>query len=316
LSWREHAPEPSRLWIRWTPKRWPALELPFLDLATRRIEWPDAGGAGADVELGAPAPPRRDLIALPPVAAPRAAERDALARAFSREGAPVLLQVVAGEPPEAGEIVVLDLLAAVLGSADPLAGWRRPQAPLWVVLPLLPGVLDEAELDRWLARIVDLEPAAVAGIAPDLSPGDRRRIADALDETLYEEVFHSHAPSERRFARRAEERGLSVFPARPGAPGAPPRLVRNRELAATLAEAGELWLRLGRSEPEGQALLAAARHLEATPLDLAAVVREGNLGVVSWLSATARAMLDERASTGRSGALEALRAAWLRTEGG
>jgi hypothetical protein len=316
LSWREHAPEPSRLWIRWTPKRWPAADLPYLDLAGRRIEWPGPAPAAGDQELWVAEPARKDLIAIPPLDAPRAAERDALVSTLQQSGSAVLVQTSRAEVPAQGDVVVLDLLAAVLGESDPFSGWIPPRAPLWVVLPLLPGVLDEAELDRWLGRIAALSPAATLGVAPELQPLDRRRIADALDETLYEEVFHSEAPSERRFARRAAERGLQVFAGRPASTGAPPRLRRNRELAAALAETGELWLKLGRAEPEGQSLLAAARHLEGTPLDFAALAREGNLGVVSWLSATARALIEERVASGRSATLEALRAAWLRGDGG
>jgi hypothetical protein len=308
VSWREHAPEPGRLWIRWTPKRWPAGEHPHLDLADHRIVWPGPPVA-TGAELWLPEPPRRDLVGLPPVPETRTAQRDAFVRALEEAGSPALVQVTGSETPPAA-VVVLDLLATLLGVVEPFERRGRTEAPLWVVLPLLPGIVGEETLEGWLDRIASLAPAAVIGLTPELEPLDRRRLAEGR-EALYESIFHGAPIAERRFAQRAAARGLPVFPRRPVSPADPPRLARNRELAAELAEAGELWLKLGRGEPEGQALLAAARHLEATPLDFTALAREGNLGVVSWLSEASRAMIEERVATGTAARLEALRAAWI-----
>ena len=82
----------------------------------------------------------------------------------------------------------------------------------------------------------------------------------------------------------------------------------------TLAEAGDLWLRLGRPEGEGASLLAAARHVETTPLDLASLAREGNLGVVGWLSPLARSLVDRRVAEGRTTMVDELRAELLAPE--
>ncbi len=82
VSWREHAPEPARLWIRWSPRRWPA---PAAPCARPRGAPPALAGdrGGPCRELATPAPPRADLVYLPPVppglAAGRASARRALA---------------------------------------------------------------------------------------------------------------------------------------------------------------------------------------------------------------------------------------------
>ena len=77
-----------------------------------------------------------------------------------------------------------------------------------------------------------------------------------------------------------------------------------------LAEAGDLAIRVDRAEAEGSALLAAARHLEASPLDVAALAREGNLAVLSWMAAPARALIESHVATGHVERLERLRAEW------
>ena len=325
MSWREHAPEPARLWIRWSPRRWPAAAEVALDLAERRLVWPAAAPDGGREIATLPPPPRPDLVYLPPVPNGLEGERDALAGALAAAGMPVLAQATsASSLPEAGAgIVALDLTAALLAPAGSglerlRAQPARPRAggELWVVLPLLPGVTPALpQLEPWLDAVAALAPGALLLPTPELTPVDRRRLADAAGEERYEAIFHGAAPVERAVARAAARRGLALFPRRPKSAAAPPRGARNRELAAALAEAGELWLRLGRSEPEGQALLAAARHLDSTALDVAALAREGNLGVVDWLSADARRLVAECAASGTSPGVARLRAAWLAEEG-
>lgn len=323
MTWREHAPGPGRFWLRWSPRRWPAPPAPAVDLAERRLLWP--ASAGEAIELSAAMPPRPDLVGLPPVPAALAAERAALAAALAAAGMSVLAQdVVGAEIRPAGVAVgVLDLTAALLAPATGLdriraaAPARAGAALTWVALPLLAGVTPTgAALDPWLDAIVELRPDALLLPAPELGPADRRRLAEAAGEERYEAIFHGPPVDARAVARAAARRGLPLVAGRPPLPAAAPRAARNRQLAAALAEAGDLWLRLGRSEPEGEALLAAARHLDATALDLAALAREGNLGVVDWLSASARRLIEESLGPAPAATLDALRTAWTADEEG
>ena len=59
-----------------------------------------------------------------------------------------------------------------------------------------------------------------------------------------------------------------------------------------LAQIAELWLRLERPEADAQELFRAARWIEEAEHDLAALAREGNLGVLAWLSDKARAQVE------------------------
>ena len=65
MSFRELEPRASRLWIRFSPRRWPAGGAPFLDLAERRIVWPAAGGRSGAFDLPS-AVPSADVVLLPP----------------------------------------------------------------------------------------------------------------------------------------------------------------------------------------------------------------------------------------------------------
>ncbi len=316
MTWREHAPEPARLWIRWSPRRWPAPAAPCVDLAERRLLWPSTAAVRA--EPATPAPPRADLVYLPPVPAGLAAGRAALTAALAAAGMPVLAQEIAGPGADAAgaQLRAIDLTAALLAPGDEGLEWLRATAPAagiaWAVLPLLPGVTPAGTaLEPWLDALAALAPAALLLPVPELAPADRRRLAETVGEAHYEEVFHGSPPAEREVARAAARRGLELFARRPPVPGATPRGARNRELAAALAEAGDLWLRLGRSEPEGEALLAAARHVDATSLDLAALAREGNLGIVDWLSGAGRRLIEETLAATPARGLEALHADWL-----
>jgi len=325
VSWREVAPEPARLWIRWAPRRWPAPPHLALDLAARRLAWP-ALAPGARRALASAAPPARaDLVYLPPVPPERAAEREALVGALGAAGVPVVAQSFpdAGAWETGAPIVALDLTPALLApgragieALHDLAARPRGPLTLWVVVPLLAGAPATGAEPEWLDALSRLRPDAVAAVAPGLAPTDRRALAELVGEERYEAIFHGDAPAGRDLARRWAAAGLPVFAGRPAAAAVSPRTARNRELAAALAEAGELWLGLGRPEPEGEALLAAARHLETTPLDLGALAREGNLGVVDWLAPAARRLVEEAARGGTPAELAALRSEWLAPEPG
>ena len=308
MSWRELAPEPARHWIRFAPKRWPATGSPSLDLAERRIVWP---GSAPDVPLPEPPVARRDLVYLPPLPRDRRSERERWIVDYERQGGAALVQIDGEEAlePTATGTRVVDLLAQLLvRDPSPLAGLPGGVA---AVLPLLPGLSSEAEAWRpWLAALAAHGRRQVCGVAVELTPPDRRRLSELSGEEAWEAIFHGEAPSEREFARAAARAGLDPFPVRPEVALAPRRR-RNRELATRLAEAGDLWLRLRLPEADGQALLAAARHAEATALDLASLAREGNLGVVSWLSPVARELVVEQAASGRSDRFERLKEQYL-----
>lgn len=313
MSWRELAPEPARCWIRHLPKRWPAPERPVVDPAERRIAWP--GGDGAVPLPRPPAGPRLDVVFVPVVPRARRAERERWILDLERGGGAALVAVEldeAAEPAATGTRLV-DLLEPLLTGAPPAALDLLPPE-VSALFPLLPGLSGDVESWRpWLAALGRAGRRAVVGLAPELTPPDRRQLAERAGDERFEAIFHGEAPSEQEFARAASAAGLEPWLARPHIDLAP-RRARNREIATLLAEAGDLLVRLGSGEAEGAALLAAARHLEATPLDVAALAREGNLAVLSWLSTAARELVEAQVAQGRVERLEELRAAWRGVE--
>ena len=315
MSWRRVDPSPFRGWIGWAPRSWPAVERPRLDLAERRIVWPEAplGASTLPEEL----PDEPEAVYLPAVPAATAGDRGELARRLVGAGCAPVAQDLAplALAPEGLEWRWVDLFAELVEARMRV---RRPRAGVAVgeawgaLLPLVPGLLTRAgELASLLDGVRAAGASAVLGLVPELTPADRRRLVDRLGEEAFEEVFHGAGPSEAELAREAARRGLAVLPPPPRIPGLTPRRARNRTLAAALAECGELALRLGRPEAEASALLAAARRLRSEPLDLAAVAREGNLEFVDWLPASARRLVAEELAHGESGLRAELRAAWL-----
>lgn len=309
MSWRELAAEPARCWIRHLPKRWPAPERAVVDPAERRLVWP--GGDGAVPLPRPPAGPRLDVVFVPVVPRARRAERERWILDLERGGGSALVAVEldeAAEPSATGTRLV-DLLEPLLEGAVPAALSELP-AGVAALFPLLPGLSGDAESWRpWLESLGRGVRRTVVGLAPELTPPDRRRLAERAGEDRFEAIFHAEAPSERDFARAAAAAGLEPWLARPEVDLAP-RRARNRELATLLAEAGDLAIRLGHGEAEGAALLAAARHLEATPLDVAALAREENLAVLSWMPESARAMVAAQVAEGRVARLDEWRAEW------
>lgn len=294
LRFADLAPEPGRLWIRHAPRSWEGPEEPWLDLATGRL----GRGGGAF-----PAPPERldldDLVYLPPVPLRLVAARDALARQALAAGAPVLLQLLPGDPtelpPAAGLLAVVDLLPAlVAGDLDRLAA-----APAWAtaaVWPLLPGIADAPGLwEEGCRRLAAAGVPCVQAVTAALGPGDRRRLADwtgIAGEEAFAALFHGPPPSERDFARIAHRHGLAPLLARPRSVRRLP-LAENRRLSGLLALAAELWLRLDRPVGQAQSLFRAARWLDATAYDAGALRREGNLAAIAALDPLARAIVQE-----------------------
>jgi hypothetical protein len=324
-------PEPARFWVRYTPRGWPPPAGPWTDIAAGAL-----GAAAGERDRGAAgrplpdlaAPPLDDVLYLPPVPAAREAERRALARRRLADGTPVLLQVPLGgeavEPAEriaeAGATVVYDPLPALAaGGIDRLeralarAG-KGVAAGAVAVWPLVPGLADEAAAAS--RACVALAAAGIVAVQPlrlQLAPADRRRLAEAGGGGAFHALFHRPPPDERRFARAAAASGLVPLLWRP-LPRPPLAGAGNRRLAGLLALAGELWLRIGRPEAQGQALFRAARWADGTAYEVAALAREGNLGVVEPLDAFARTVVEAAlAGDGRATPplIDELLAAWV-----
>lgn len=317
MSWRPVEPSPFRGWIRWAPKAWPAADRPYFDLTTHRIVW---SSEGSDEELPLSLPETPGLAYLPPPPASASAPAAALASRLAAGGSPVARHLIsAGTENVAVAAAWVDPLAAWLGG-DEAASWSSPLAAApggWnVVLPLIPGLTPEgAALDPWLDALAPCAPSSVVGVTAELTPADRRKLVDLRGENAFDAVFHGRAASEREVARRVAERGLAPLPAPPPPSGLSPRAERNRTVASTLWETAELELRTGAAEAESAALFAAARHIEASPLDFRALAREGNLTVLGWLSPAAREVLEDLLVEGSSRRLSELRRRWSGEDG-
>lgn len=299
-------PEPSRFWIRYVPRprplerHWPAPPVPWLDLSRGRLHGLESlAGEGASEEpppLPAPLPdPLDDVLYLPPVAPRRAAGRDALAARHASHGTPVLLQVVAGDALEGsppGTHVVVDLTAALLtGDHDLLDRVPAGGTAAW---PLLPAITDDPSLwESACARLAAAGARAVQGVVPELTPADKRHLLERFGDDLFDALFHRDPPQVRDLARVAHGHGLAPFLERP-LPRRPMLGIGNRRLAGWITLAAELEDRLERFSPQRvQGLYRAAREADRTPYDLEALARDGNLGVLGWLTPEARRIVEE-----------------------
>jgi hypothetical protein len=74
---------------------------------------------------------------------------------------------------------------------------------------------------------------------------------------------------------------------------------------------GELWLRLGRPVGRGQAFLRAMRWVDRSRRSLAALAREGNLGVLPWLDAESAQLVEEVLLGGSCALLDQLLAEYV-----
>ena len=310
LAFRRQRAEPARLWVRFRPLRWPGPETPWLDLALGGL---GASRPDASLELS----PQRmdaldDLVYLPPTAPERRAERDRLAARLTDRGLPVLAQLRPGEASLAPPAVnVFDPLPALLaGDLEALAGLPAGATVVW---GLVAGLTDGADLrDRGLALLRRAGAERVLPRAPRLEPRQKRELAGA-DERAFERLFHGETPAERDFARRAAAAGLATRFDRPDPPVGTPR-PGNRRVAGRLVQVADLWLALGRPEADAQELFRAARWIEDADHDLAALAREGNLGVLGWLSDKARRQVEASLGGAEPPLLGKLEAEYLGTE--
>ena len=251
-----------------------------------------------------------DVIYLPPVDESREQIRQDWAKYLSKTGAPVLVQCLPGAAHHyPGAVEIYDVLHAVaIGDLARLDAVPPGAAVVW---PLVSGYTDdEGKWENGLERLAEKGVSCVQGIAPDLSPADRRRIVQIAGEQGFEKLFHGPAPAERDFAVAVYRRGLEPFMGRP-LPAAPTRLVNNRRLAGILASIGELWLRLGKAESRGHSFYRAARWVDREDHDLMVLAREGNLGVVTWLDEDSRRVIGGIATQDGSALLAELRQEYL-----
>lgn len=306
---RETLPDPARLWIRWTPVRWPLPPRWWSDPASGRLVEPRPPD-GLEAHSFPPRP-YSDVIGLPPVAAERSAWRDAQVEELADGGAPIVALRLPGERRGAETLSVYDLTEALLrGDPDPACD-VPPRA--WVLWPLIPGRTDgEAVAEPVLARLAEAGAAGVQSLVPELAPRQRRALAEDAGEEVFSALFHGRTADERRFHRHVAEHGLAVFPPRP-LPAAP-ATAGNRMLAGFLFRLGDLERRLDRSVGRGEALWAAARNVDRAEHDLARLVREGNLDIVPWLDADVRELLEAFLREGRSPRLAELEREYLTEE--
>lgn len=309
LRFREILPEPRRLWVRFHPAAWPGAEGDWIDLAG-----PALGSAGSG-PLGELLEDRLerldDLVYLPPVAPGAEAGRRRLAERLTSAGVPVLLQSVfdpVASSEGAASPAVLDLSSLVLaGKLAGLAGLPKGSTVIW---PWIAGLTDREEI--WgpgLERLAAAGVGSAVAVTPELEPRQRRRLAERAAPEAFAELFHRAPRSLAGFWREARRRGVDPFPERP-LPTAPRSLAVRRRVAGELALAGDLLLHSG-DEVAAQGLLRSARRLDAETLDLEALVREGNLGVLAWLDRSAARVVLESLERGRSGLLEELLAGFL-----
>jgi hypothetical protein len=304
VRWAEQTPEPARFWVRRRPRGWPPPAHHWTDLAAGALGDPMAPGP-APGSLGPPPVPGDDLYWLPPVPAVLEAERLRLAESLARGGAPVLLQVAVTAAPAGatGPGVLFDPLPVLLASGvdaalDAVATAASGVSGAAAVWPLIGGLSDrEEDAARAAGALAAAGLAAVQPLALELTPAQRRRLAEERGGAAFDALFHQPPPAERPFARAAAAAGLAPFLPRP-LPRPPLRGAETRRLAGLLALAGELWLRCGRAPAAAQALFRAARWADAAGYDLGALAREGNLGVVTALDERSRALLAEAAAGG------------------
>ncbi|HRC87055.1 MAG TPA: hypothetical protein PK413_15715, partial [Thermoanaerobaculia bacterium] len=246
-----------------------------------------------------------DLLVLPPVPAELSTWREEVAGRHLERGTPLLLQLLPGEPlPALEATVVFDLLGALVrGDHEAFDSAPAGAIAAW---PLVPGISDDPELwHEGCARLARAGIEVVQSFALAPSPAERRRLAELAPESAFFALFHRPAPPERSFARVAAGYGLAPFFPRP-LPRPPWSGASNRRLAGALLLASELWLSLGRPVGRGLALARAARWIDESRHDVAALAREGNLALVPEVDEGSRQLIESLRGGGTSSLVEEL----------
>lgn len=304
MRWRSLPASPATFWVRWVLSSSPPGPERTVDLATRTLRSP--AGSRRHLRRAELSLPRTlDLVLLE-------AQEESVASRLEQEGFPILRRVTPGAPGGARGHCLLDLADAVWNGDRDL---RRPleATALWVLFPLFPGfdIGSGGPLGGWIERLLSLDAEAVLPFPVDLRPRERRAWAERLGEEHFEAVFHRDPAPIREVARAFARAGLSIFPELPCVERSSRRERERRELVARLAEVAFLLGEMGISERETQELWQSARKLEESELDLAAVAREGNLGVVSWLSPAARRWIERFVTQGAEATIGAVRARFV-----
>jgi hypothetical protein len=309
LRFREILPEPRRLWVRFRPANWPGAAGDWIELGGPAL---GSAGAGPLAELADDRLERLDdLVYLPPVEPGDEVARRVLAERLASAGIPVLLQEIfdpARRAASAGSPAVLDLSSLLFaGRWEELADLPSGSTVIW---PWIAGLTDREEV--WgpgLEQLAGTGVRSAVAVTPELEPRQRRRLAESAGPEAFADLFHRAPQSLAGFWRAARGLGLEPFPERP-LPAAPRSLAVRRRVAGELALAGDLLLHSG-DEVAAQSLLRSARRLDAETLDLEALVREGNLGVLAWLDRSAARVVRESLERGRSRLLSDLLAGFL-----
>ena len=296
--------DPGKLWIRFTPKRWPTPEGPWVNFASgclgpadlKRSTDPIIFGSGPD-----------DVVYLPATLPDFRGARDRCAEELAELGVPTVVQILPGEDRPGFGQAILDLAPLLLANEQPTS---TPDAfPEVVVWPLVAGITDRSEcLAHWAPRLAAAGVQVVTVMKLELSAREKRDFAEGRPDSVFEALFHGAKASEQPLAVALAAHGLRPFSSRPETSGSPAFELRRR-LAGLLAEAAELDLRCERYG-RGQDLYRAARYLDDSSVDLVALFRENNLRVLTWLDDAARGLL-ERALSGHEDALLERRATYL-----
>lgn len=326
LTLREHVAEPANLWIRHSFSAWSrgVGDEVWCDLATGGLRLPGSGPEGAATEAAAAAELVRtatDVVYVPPLLVGHELLRASIVEAAEAAGAPLLVQVVHGRlagtmaadlSPNA--TMVFDVLDSLVCQAEALREeFRENRQPS---LPFAPAPLQDATLvwpliSGWTDQPEVLGPATVrfaaAGahrVVPrslELDARDRRLLAERLQTTwpeAFDALFHGgeSAPDSAAFRSAAQAAGLEHRLPRPlPAPPLPARLRLARELAGHLIELGDA------AVTGGDAYYRAARFLDRDEIDIEAVAREGNLGVLPWLEDPGRQAVEQWLTARREG---------------
>lgn len=307
MRWTPQPADPLHFWIGLAPRSWPVGEGLWVDLARGGLG--TASKVSHEIPEQWPGEPPAEVVYLPSVPEDLEGRRSGLVASLVDIGAPVLVQARAGVVPGVDpRWVVFDPLEALLaGNLELLKDLPSDSRVMW---PLIAGLTDDrGQWEKGLAALASAGVKHVQPLALALDPASKRRLVERAGEETFDSLFHGVSPSERSFSSLAAERGFGPFLPRPL-----PTMGANREnkkLAEQLSIAGELWLRVGRSESGGQNLFRSARWVDRESHDLSTLCREGNLGVFPWLDSTSSQVITDFVTTGAASLVQELEQEYL-----